>query len=129
MNYEEWEEERQRLWDNYKAHYLQAQGGIKAAFPYVFEHATREAEHCSSIMASEDARLLTDQQNSLILEVHSMSTNVIEGMITDGSVTLDARPADVSCSRCNREKRGFKVYIKLPGLGNYLQDEFCTTCA
>lgn len=129
MDYETWETQRQELWDKYKTHYLQAQAGHDGANIFCYEHAVLERKLCHEIINTNDATEMDEEQMGNVLDVDGMAESIIEGLYLDGAVETKTTPADVICRRCNRNKRGFKVTISLPSLGDHQTDEYCTTCA
>ncbi len=126
MTYEVWEKLRQELWEKYKAHYLQAADEIQSANIFVFEHCIIERRLCDKGLGVDG---LTDDQKAQIEDIDSHAVSIMDNLYMEASIPLDARPMEVTCRRCRLKNRGFKVYIKLPELGEILHDEFCTTCA
>lgn len=125
MTYEDWEGERKALWEKYVPHYKQAADGIHSANIFVFEHCILERRLCDKGMGLAE---LTEDQEATIADIDAHAVSIIDNLYMEASIPLDARPAEVTCKRCGRLRRGLKVYISTPAIGAMLHDEFCNTC-
>jgi len=123
--YEQWEAKRKELWELYRPHYLQAVDEVEGANLFVFEHCVLEIRLCNEGLGLEN---LTDKQREEIVEYDSNAVTVMEELYREAKLPVDARLGDVTCRRCGRLARGFKIYINLPAEGPFLYDESCNSC-